>query len=674
MSNYLVVACPKCGHGYKVPREKAGHKAKCQCGHVWIMPLPPTQSQVGGVATASQETGQPGAVKAEEARGAAVAAQGVAAPAMAMAAESAAAVAVPVDEAVVAAQGSPAMAQGADDTDKRKQSAHAREEEEARKLVGRELGNFRIEDLLGIGGFGAVYRAFDKSLHRHVAVKVLPTSMLRAGKEKIQRFLLEARAAAKLSHPNIVTVHQICQIEGIYFIVMELVEGRSLAEMVKMKRLTPQEATRIITEATRALAHAHKRGLIHRDVKPGNIMVTSEGQVKMTDFGLARDIFRDMEDEDEADRAVGTPLYMSPEQCEGEEGDSRSDVYSMGATYYVALTRRPPYEGHTTEELMNRHRTEPPPDPRKYLPGVPAAVFRVIEKAMAKEPGERYQTATELLAGLEGLDFSALDPNADMSLENVSAQISALTPNVGTHVGAVIKDAARHADTSQTAKRLVDTIEKASPMKWWILVGGLVALICLAFVVVAVIIALRHGEGDQAPPVGPVGTVEKAPAAAPVHKPPTAAPLSGQPAQKVPAGVATPPSGQGTPPATAVQRSEQPAQSAAPEAPVNTEQEQLRNAKEEYEKARAFAKTNWDTDSTRVIEMYEYVIQYFGSTPYAEKAKQDLTRLESGEPLDGGTKPAEPTRPPKEVKPPASGGGERPKPATEKPPAPAPAK
>jgi serine/threonine protein kinase len=492
-----------------------------------------------------------------------------------------------------------------------------RAEEEARKLVGRELGSFRIDALVGVGGFGAVYKAFDKSLHRDVALKVLPMSMARLGKDKIQQFLLEARAAAKLSHPDIVTVHQICEADHIYFIVMELVEGKSLADLVKSRRLSPQESTRIIIDACRGLAHAHKRGLIHRDIKPGNIMVTGEGQVKMTDFGLARDIFRESAGEEEG-RAVGTPLYMSPEQCEGEEGDSRSDVYAMAATYYVALTRHPPYEGRDTEEVMNHHRFSPPPDPRKILPTLPAAVFRIIEKAMAKEPDERYQTAEDLLHALEGLDFASLDPHAAVSLEAVSAQISPLTPQVGEHVGAVMKQAVRHVDKSTNRSRLVDAIEKTGPLKWYIVAGVVIAVICIAALGFVIWWTLaQRGQRDEAIESHPLSSEAVVSASNQ-----TAAAPAGSTTAKPAAGQTAAPGPSAAPAAT-----EEPPPPAEDAQTVQKEMEA--NAKAVYEEAQAYEKTAWQTNPTDVFEKYRVVITYYGKTSYAAKAQADLERLQN---------------------------------------------
>ena len=603
----VLITCPECSRTYHIPPERLGHKAKCKCGHIWVPQASQEAHAAATPAPAGEAARQPPeqepqqAVKAKPVRPEAVK------PAQPQPAE-------PVAEADAGAPAAPPS----------EAARPTREELQAQKLVGRELGNFRIVGLLGLGGFGAVYRAFDKSLHRQVAIKVLPVAVARAGKEKIQRFLLEARAAAKLSHPNIVTVHQICQVEGIYFIVMELVDGHSLAQMVRAKRLSPQEATRIITEASRGLAHAHKRGLIHRDIKPGNIMITSDGQVKMTDFGLARDIFRDSDDTDSG-RAVGTPLYMSPEQCDGEEGDSRSDVYSMAATYYVGLTRRPPYEGRNTEAVMNHHRFDPPPDPREIIPTLPAAVFRIIEKAMAKEPDDRYQTAGEFLSALEGLDFESLDPNASVTLDKVSAQIGGVTPDIGVHVGAVMKEAVRHADRSANRSRLHDSVDHLGPVKWWVLVGVLVALIVIVAVVSAFMLAGRsEAEPDEAEhvktstrPAGHGGQ-ESAP-----QKP-------GDPAAARPDPGATQP----VPVPTDPQPKPENGPATTPVTPAEPEEDELTKvARQKWERAVEYEKEAWTTHPSRVIEVYEEIAQYYANTEYAKKAEAAVLRLREGDTL-----------------------------------------
>ncbi len=625
----VVVSCPNCSRSYKIPADRLGHHLKCKCGHIWKAEA--ATAGASSPASVASSPVDPAAVRPEPVKPLPVKPEAVASEVSKSAAESAPA-GVPVAVAHLAdASDRPAPAAQVD-------PQQVKTIQEAKTLIGRELGTFRIEELLGVGGFGAVFRAFDKSLHRHVALKVLPPQMAKAGKEKVQHFLQEARSAAKLSHPNIVTVHQICQVDGLYFIVMELVDGRSLAEVVRQKRLTPQEATRIITEACRGLAHAHRRGLIHRDIKPGNIMVTADNQVKMTDFGLARDIFRDTSDAEDG-RAVGTPLYMAPEQCEGEEGDSRSDVYSMAASYYVALTRRPPYEGRDTEEVMNRHRFDPPPDPRQYVPGLPAAVFRIIEKAMAKDPAERYQTAVDLLAALEALDFAALDPNATISLEVVSAQIGAVTPQVGTHVAGVMKQAVRRADVSTSRVRVAETIEKVTPLKWYIIGGVTVAVVCIVAVVVAIILAVSNSQRDEGQGLSPIIPVLPTPTGQGGTSP-TVSPSLGGAAQEQgtetarstrPETKASPASiGGGTLPASATRLQESPEAVSAQPAPAKSYQEMLlESVKDAYEAAARFDRENVATDPLRVISVYQETLigVYEDALPGNEYVKKARARV-----------------------------------------------
>lgn len=610
----ILVACPKCSRGYKLPSEHVGEEVRCQCGHKWIVEAP--------------AAARPKAAEQEKVEKAKI--ETTSNPA-----KTSVPMAQPVGPEPAARSDSKSSAAPAS----RRSSvspAVARATAEFQKLVGRNLGTFRIDELLGVGGFGAVFKAFDNSLHRSVAVKVLPSSLARAGKEKVQQFLLEARAAAKLSHPNIVTVHQISEFDHIYFIVMELVEGKSLAELVRRRRLGAQEATRIMTEAARGLAHAHKRGLIHRDIKPGNIMVTADGQVKMTDFGLARDIFRQADEADDG-RAIGTPLYMSPEQCEGEEGDARSDVYAMGATYYVALTRRPPYEATSTDELMNHHRFSPPPDPRKVLPALPAAVFRIIEKAMAKEPDERYQTADEMLHAFESLDFATLDPSAGVSADAVAAQISGITPRVGEHVGAAMKEAVRQVDKTTTRKRPAGTIEKTSAMKWYVIAGIGIVVLCLAALVVTILIAtgtISLGGGgktsevpDLPPPYVPAATATTPAAAKP------AGPAAVKPAANSSLPATAPATPAATPPTEAVAPAK-PAEAAEPETPAGSTAATVlspevlaANAEVKFKEAVDYEKNAKMGDSANVQQGYQNVIDQFPNTPAAKKAQAALDRL-----------------------------------------------
>ena len=273
-------------------------------------------------------------------------------------------------------------------------------------LLGRQLGSYKILGILGRGGMGAVYRAEDVALARQVAIKVLPSELCKDSSERFQRFLREARSAAKLNHPNVVTIYQFGVHDGRYFIVMELVEGSTLVDILQHHGpIDARRATNIIIQAARALGAAHAQGIIHRDVKPGNIMVTrGSGMVKVADFGLAK--ISSMAGEiTQAGDVVGTPLYMAPEQCRGEAADARSDLYSLCMTYYRLLTGVLPFEAENTHATMYKQIHEPLPDPRRFVPGIPEAVCAVLYRGMAKDPNYRHQSAAELERALLTIDY-----------------------------------------------------------------------------------------------------------------------------------------------------------------------------------------------------------------------------------------------------------------------------
>ena len=210
--------------------------------------------------------------------------------------------------------------------------------------VGRRIGKYEITHLLGVGGMGVVLKGHDASIERDVAIKVLPAE-LSANQQALNRFLAEAKSAGKLNHPNTVTIYEIAQDGDHHFLVMEVVSGGSTEDhMEKSGAYSVSEATRIAIESCRGLAAAHKAGLVHRDIKPGNLLLAEDGTVKVSDFGLAKRTQSQDLQLTQAGQIVGTPYYMSPEQCESRDVDARSDVYSLGATYYGLLTGKSPYE------------------------------------------------------------------------------------------------------------------------------------------------------------------------------------------------------------------------------------------------------------------------------------------------------------------------------------------
>jgi serine/threonine-protein kinase len=269
--------------------------------------------------------------------------------------------------------------------------------------VGKQFHEFRIQSRIGSGGFGIVYRAHDEQMDRAVALKILPPRLARQSAAFVERFLREARSAAKLQHPNIVTIYQVRPYKETFYIVMELVDGGTAGDLLAARgRLEPPEATRIVRSVAEALAHAHRRFVIHRDLKPANILLARSGAVKVSDFGVARDV---LQAEDLVAPGVGTTLYMAPEQVEGAAVTAATDLYALGMTYYVLLTGRPPFDARDQASLVEQVLGAAPADPRQFVPGLGAGAHWFLQKAMTKSPRERYTTAQEFLAALAGLEF-----------------------------------------------------------------------------------------------------------------------------------------------------------------------------------------------------------------------------------------------------------------------------
>ncbi len=300
--------------------------------------------------------------------------------------------------------------------------------------IGRSLGKYRITGQLGAGGMGLVYEAADSMLDRDVAIKILPDDLARNERTR-NRFLAEARAAARLNHPHVVQIHEVGEVDDTYFIVMELVRGGNVAERVERDGpLGLEESTRICIEACEGMQAAHEAGLVHRDVKPANLMLTSTGQVKIGDFGLAKGATAVSVELTREGTALGTPAFMSPEQCEARRVDRRSDVYSLGGTYHKLLTGRDPFAGAGDAlKTMYAHCRSPVPDPREVDPAIPVACTRVIARAMAKRPEDRFPTAIAMRAELQEILFA--ESNTVIGANAVPAGESAVARGhaVGRH-------------------------------------------------------------------------------------------------------------------------------------------------------------------------------------------------------------------------------------------------
>jgi tetratricopeptide (TPR) repeat protein/predicted Ser/Thr protein kinase len=283
-------------------------------------------------------------------------------------------------------------------------------------MIGRTLSHFKILAKLGEGGMGIVYRAEDESLRRAVALKVLSGRLLEQPQYRI-RFLREARAAAAVTHPHVATIYEVGEAEGVVFIAMELVEGETLRELQSGKPLPVKQAVRIAGEVAEAIVAAHASGVIHRDLKPDNIIVGTDGRAKVLDFGLAKVMQETGADPDEppsqaetitgeltrAGRVLGTASYMSPEQARGERVDARSDIFSFGVTLYEMVTGRPPFQGRTATDVLSAIIRDPVQPASRINPEVPAELDRIIAACLEKDPAERYQHTDHLAVDLRRL-------------------------------------------------------------------------------------------------------------------------------------------------------------------------------------------------------------------------------------------------------------------------------
>jgi hypothetical protein len=273
-------------------------------------------------------------------------------------------------------------------------------DEERPELEGRRLGDrYRIEAMVASGGMAEVWRATDEVLGRPVAVKVLHDRLAR-DRDVMARFRREAVAAARLSHPAVVRVFDTGDEEGLYYIVLELSEGRTLQDVIDVEApLPPAEAVAIIRTVLQGLAHAHRGGVVHRDVKPSNILLDGNGLVKVTDFGIAKASFA--EDLTTTGNMMGTARYLAPEQVEGGPIDARADLYAAGIVLYELLTGRPPFEAETNLAAATMRLTTDPRPPGALRPGIPRSLDQVVMRALARDPDRRYQSAEEMGAALE---------------------------------------------------------------------------------------------------------------------------------------------------------------------------------------------------------------------------------------------------------------------------------
>jgi eukaryotic-like serine/threonine-protein kinase len=361
------------------------------------------------------------------------------------------------------------------------------------KAVRPPIGNYQILAHVATGGMGAVYKAVDSRLGREVALKVLLPDQAAQKPLLLKRFRLEARYGGQLNHENIVTLYEYGEIHGIHFLALEYVDGVSLLEyMAHRGKLDVEESRQIIIQATRAIAHLHKHGIIHRDIKPSNFLVAQrKGRpfIKLVDLGLARRVTDEGPRVTLAGTTLGTVDYLAPEQArDSGAADVRSDIYSLGCTWYHMLSGRPPFAEGTVADRIYKHVTMPPPDIRKSNPSVSAEVTDILGRMLEKNPADRYQTPEQLLLALEGEQAAEKESDAEIPPAVPAAGPGDLLDNLAGEEDAVAaarkRRAARREFLDYERKReesrfVPKSVTRRQERKFWAIGAGAIGAVLL---------------------------------------------------------------------------------------------------------------------------------------------------------------------------------------------------
>ncbi len=344
-------------------------------------------------------------------------------------------------------------------------------------IIGQTIGQYRIIEPIGVGGMATVFKAYQPGLDRYVAIKVLPAQHALTPGFK-ERFMLEAKAVAQLSHPNILPIYDVGLEDDLSYFVMKYVPDHTLSQLMGQPLPLPK-ASRYIDQVAGALDHAHRRGILHRDIKPSNMLVEKEEDwLLLADFGLVK-IVEGSVVLTGSGAIMGTPAYISPEQAGGKPVDQRTDIYSLGIVLYEIVTGRVPYEGETPMGVIVKHLIEPLPLPRSLNPDLPQEVERVVLKALAKEPDDRYEWAGELAEALrQGVDTSA-------SFQTVTTLPSAATtiPKIQSDTSSDLLEQAT-SDQSKATVLSKPTVGTPQPViggqfRWWWLLTALLAIVII---------------------------------------------------------------------------------------------------------------------------------------------------------------------------------------------------
>ena len=318
-----------------------------------------------------------------------------------------------------------------------------------------QLGRYNIIGELGQGAMGTVYKAVDPLIDRIVAIKTINLSLALDEKDEYEsRFYQEAKAAGRLSHPNIVTIYDVGKSGEIAYIAMEFLQGRELRDMLNDgKRMPVEQVINVVAQVAQGLAYAHEHGIVHRDVKPSNIMIVRDGHVKITDFGIAR--MASAAVRTQTGMVLGSPKYMSPEQVVGKLTDQRSDIFSLGVMLYEMLTGQAPFSGENVNAIMYQTLNSVPPPPSTLSPNVPEMLNFIVAKALAKKLEHRYQDTKEFASDL----YACRDrlPRASALRDDIK-----ITNNTSTTRPADVMSSAKHVDTSEDESKPVATLGLSS--------------------------------------------------------------------------------------------------------------------------------------------------------------------------------------------------------------------
>jgi len=403
----------------------------------------------------------------------------------------------------------------------------------ASRKEGMNIGPYRVIEQIGVGGMATVYKAYQPAVDRYVALKILP-SLYARDPQFVERFNQEARTIASLEHRSILAIYDFGEDAGVTYLAMRYLEGGTLKDALAHGRLPLSEVARVIEQVASGLDYAHRRGVIHRDVKPANIMIDDEGAVYLTDFGIAK-VLEGSSNMTKTGSTIGTPTYMSPEQCQAQPVDGRSDIYSLGVVLYELVLGRVPYQAETPLAVVLAHVHEPLPLPREVDPSISEEIERVIIKALAKDPDDRYQRTVDLAAAFsEALSQSPpVQSGATATLQMLINEVQQTrtpydpTVSLGGQAAEQDMDDLQPVAPVGRAQQPVIAPPKRGGIGLAAILGGFVVLIVIAAVVGGVLLlGGSPAEEDPAPPEEPESAAEEPGTEPPAEAPgPTAVPL-----------------------------------------------------------------------------------------------------------------------------------------------------